>query len=455
MIAKILHIQSKSEFQNKIDYNEKKVEKGVAEVIFNNTYSKNKTDRLDTFMEVISLNKNVRNNLAFEVSLNLPPGESLSNDDFQNLMNDYLKGIGYDNVPVLAYKHFDSGHNHLHLLVSHVDWDGKKINQFNLFLKSQNVSRELEVKHNIRQTEYDFKVTNESLSSKLCRKYYIQNALKKGLKAYNTKEYLTSLFTPDELKTITKRNVENEQMNILLRRKKIDIIQYLEKHKLFNKQFKDELYVKVESVYNLHKDNPTAFVKGLKEEGVYVRKVYDKGKPNFVYGISDVSFYINDNKLARKFAYSAIVSGLVVDENKSFDRYEQEKYLMIMVPKSLYKAKNLNAFSEDLKENGVELITYQNSGGIYGVAFKSIDIDSAEIIKGSDIGVSWNDIKEMLDDNNKIIIDNKYDNDDKIELEEFDYLPHVPEKNLHNHKDEEDYQTIRKKYGKKSRGMSR
>jgi hypothetical protein len=347
----------------------------------------------------------------------------------------------------------------LHVFVSHVDWDGKKINQFNLFLKSQKVSRELESKYDLVSTEYKFNITEESLNSKNSRKYYLHNALRKSLKSYNTKSFIESKLSDDKIKLINGRYIENDQISILLGNKKAEILKYLEEQNMFNKIFKDELYKKVDSAFQKYKDSPEEFVKELKKNDVYVRKIYDNGIPHFVYGLKDVSFYIDDNKLARKFAYSSITGEQSTNEinviGKSFTTEKQKGYLLNTVGKSLHGVRSLEAFAVNLKENNVELITYQNSGGIYGVAFKSLNIENAEIIKGSDIGISWNDIKDVIEDNREEIkMDINYDGGVE-EYEEVEYTPNVPPKSVHNHKDQEDYESIRRKYRKKSKGMGR
>src|ERR1035437_2453470 len=172
MITKITHISASKVLANKINYNEMKIEKGDGTLIIDNTFSENKEERISRFNNVINSNGNVKTNLAFEVCLSLPRSENISDEKFKNILNEYIKGMGYDNAPYVCYRHDDKEHQHYHLIVSHIDWNGKKIPQYNMFLKSQKLSRELEVKHELRVTEYNKNITDESLNAIDARKYY-------------------------------------------------------------------------------------------------------------------------------------------------------------------------------------------------------------------------------------------------------------------------------------------
>ena len=464
MICKISKIQNVSEFQAKIAYNEFKVEKGVAQILFDDTFSTNKNNRINTFLDCKSLNNNVRKNLAIEVTFNLPPGESLSNELFENLIREYMQGMGIEenSIPVLAYKHNDTRHNHAHVYMGMVTWDGVKLNNSNSFYKSQEISRKLEFKYDLRRTEYEYKNTEISLNSNNQSKYYLQNAIRKGLKASNTKDYLNSVLSELQIAYLNKhKRIENDQILIFLGKTHAkDILKFLDDQNLINKGHKAELFKKVDFVFNEFGNDAKSFIEKLKENGLYVRKVYKKGKPHFVYGLKEVSFYVDDNKLDKRFTYNAIIGDEKIRKeflNTSQDIETQKEYLKTSVPKALYNKKTLDDFSKALQDEEIELITYQNKGGIYGIAFKSTNIENAAIIKGSDIDISWNDIKEILTENNGGILVESEDIfiEESVEIED-SYVPHIPfSKNIHNKNEGEDYESIRKKYRIKKSGLSR
>jgi len=467
MIAKISNIQSMSSISGKISYNQDKVEKGVAILLFDNTMSSNKTHILNTFKEVLEKNKNVRKNFALEIVLSLPPSESISDDKFENIMHEYIKELGYENAPLIAYKHDDAAHKHLHIYVSQITWDGQKISDSNSKFRSLKITRALEEKYDLRKTETTFKVTSEALNIKNARKYYVQKALQKALKSYNTKTEIEKRFTEKELTILKTRNLPNEQVLVLLGKRRAEVMQFLEEKKMYNVILKDELYKDAHKILEENKDAPLQFLEKLQESGIYVRKVYDKktAEPYFVYGIKDVSFYIEDKKLGNKFTYSALIGSKnkekqqdkKVNPNKEFDVFKQRKFLERTVSKHLKTSHNLDGLSKRLQEDGVELITYQNSGGIFGVAYKSLKIDNAEVIKGSDIHISWNDIEKTLAENKSELSVEFIDVQQKEEKEivHNSYTPYIPDVKLKGRNEDEDDRIRKGKKKTNKNGLSR
>ena len=462
MISKIIHITSFKMLQNKINYNEKKVETGAGVLLIDNTFSKNKKERFNSFSDVISNNKNVRSNLAFEISINLPHGENINNETFQSILNYYIKELGYENAPFVAYRHEDKRHKHFHVIVSHIDWEGNKINQYNMFLKAQKISRDLENKYKLIPTAYNTKITTEALNAINSRKYYYQSAIIKGLKGYNTKTELEKNLTAEQITRIEnhyKNNtpLSNEQIDVLLGNKKDVIKEYLTEKGLFNVMLKDELYNKVENVFKISADS-TAFIKNLQKENIYVRKIFVQGNPQFIYGLKDVSFYINDIKLAKKFTYSNLFENRtnerkINSENslRTFDLKKQKDFIKRQAIRAISGSKSIKEFSEKLNEKGIELITYQNKGGIYGVGFKSVNIANAEVIKGSDVGLSWNSIEKQISHNSEILIKEIIVSEENEAVNEFVYdntfyLP--PVERIKGEKEEDFLSKKKKKKGK-------
>lgn len=458
MIAKIIHLSSISAIKGKINYNESKVEKGTGAILLDNTFSLDKNERLNVFKDVISGNNNVRTNLAFEMSINLPHGENLNDAVFLNIVSDYMEELKYENTPMLVYRHDDALHKHLHVIVSHVDWDGKKIDQYNLFRKTQKLSRALELKYNLKPTDYNKGLTDEALNCKNARKYYFQNALNKGLKGYNTKKYLIENLSVDQVNLLTSSLLSNEQIGVLLNDKKDLIRNYLTENRLFNTLLKDELFQKVDAVYKLSSDSNT-FVESLKKSGIYVRKIFKKGEPLFVYGLEDLSFYMDDSKLGKKFSYKSLVGEKehLNSVKGTFTVKEQKSFLKRLIVKTVSKSKTLDEFSQDLLKDKIELITYQNSNGIYGVGFKSVGIENADIFKGSDLGFSWNDLQVYFEKNSELNINEfiSVEANNEALTNDIGYMPYVPTNIFKSGKgDEEDFLTIRRKQKKdKKRGI--
>jgi len=56
-----------------------------------------------------------------------PKGRSLGKEELVTLSQDWLKGMGYGNQPYLLIFHKDTNNNHIHMVSSRVDREGKKI----------------------------------------------------------------------------------------------------------------------------------------------------------------------------------------------------------------------------------------------------------------------------------------------------------------------------------------
>ncbi len=282
------------------------------------------------------------------------------------------------------------------------------------------------------------------------------------MKGYNTKSYLEKNLTSEQIekiKTGYKNNtpLSNEQVEILLGNRKDVIRNYLTEKGLFNLMLKDELYKKVESIHTKSTNN-SEFIKNLQKENVYVRKIFVQGKPGFIYGLKEISFYINDVKLGKKFTYSNLFENAINEENakkqlssKIFDIKKQKEFIKRQVFKSIACSKSINELSIKLNEKGIELITYQNKRGIYGVGFKSLNIANPEIIKGSDIGLSWNSIEKQIELNSdiplkEVIISEQNETiDESLNSNDF-YMP--PIERIRGEKEEDFLSKKKRKKGK-------
>jgi hypothetical protein len=97
-----------------LNYNEKKVKEGVAEIISAANYPmdveqlsfENKLNRLEN---QAALNENVSRK-SVHISLNFDPSEKLSKERLQEIADTYMQKIGFGEQPYLVYQHFDSGH---------------------------------------------------------------------------------------------------------------------------------------------------------------------------------------------------------------------------------------------------------------------------------------------------------------------------------------------------------
>lgn len=87
------------------------------------------------------------------ISLNPHPDDRLTDAQFSQLADDYMKMMGFENVPFIVFKHEDIDRYHLHIVALRVDTDGRCISDKNNFYKNKQVCRELEKKYGLKVAE--------------------------------------------------------------------------------------------------------------------------------------------------------------------------------------------------------------------------------------------------------------------------------------------------------------
>jgi len=331
-------------------------------------------------MEVGEMNKQVYKKY-FEVSLNLTPGEQLKSDKFLQIAQEYMLRMGYGNCCYAVILHKDREHQHLHILSTTVDYDAMHINDSNIRRKSQSISRELEVKYNLKEVEYN-KFKSKSLSKIKERQYYFSNALDKGLRNFSTKTELMELLS-DDVKLVQDNHLTNTQLELLLGKDVYNEVGgVLEKNNLFVNLYKDELLQQLDSCYNVSK-NKYDFFENVHAAGLYVRTLTDKdGKLKLTYGLPNASIYFKEERIPQRYRY-ATISRFLCTRAMSAD--EQKKSIAL---KAIVALKNSNSFESylvELDKIGVVARLLENSGGIYGISFKLKDVEDAIIFKASDI----------------------------------------------------------------------
>ena len=84
------------------------------------------------------------------ISLNPHPDDKLTDAQFSQLADDYMKMMGFDKVPYIVFKHEDIDRFHLHIVALRVDTHGRCISDKNNFYKNKKVCRELENKYGLK-----------------------------------------------------------------------------------------------------------------------------------------------------------------------------------------------------------------------------------------------------------------------------------------------------------------
>ena len=143
MIATIL--RSSTRF-NAVDYNEKKVTQGTAELLeIKNFDLLQKTGNIsskslqDYLIKYSAKNDNIQKP-QFHLAISCKKDE-YDYDELIEFAHRYLKVMGYgeDGQPLLIYGHYDTNNHHIHIVTSRIDPQGKKIEHDNERLRSQAV----------------------------------------------------------------------------------------------------------------------------------------------------------------------------------------------------------------------------------------------------------------------------------------------------------------------------
>ena len=304
----IASISKTSNYKTIIEYHLKKEREGNGRLLFDGTFSPDR-EFVKSFDGLFQLyaKENMRNKVA-HIAISLPNDEKQSDFQFVSIANDYLKEMGYAECPYLIYRHTDSSHEHIHIVVSTIDYNGKKIPEFKDHYKSQLITRQLEKKYSLKTTEYNAESRGKTLTEINFRRFYMFQAIKKASKAHNSKAYIHSFLTHKEKESLLgKKELTQNQIQSVLGRDRFDsLYSYLQKNGYFVTLFKDELSKKLDSI--LSKSNTfNDFVKECNRQGVYVRRLIDKNqRPFFKYGMITEQFFTKDKNLSARFRYDQI-----------------------------------------------------------------------------------------------------------------------------------------------------
>jgi hypothetical protein len=131
-----VRINSSKSILRALNYNEQKVKTGDAGCLLAHHFLKDKQslnfyEKLRHFRSYQELNERTKTN-TLHVSLNFDPSEKLSSETLARIAQSYMQGIGFGNQPYLVYQHFDSGHPHLHIVSTNIQFNGERISMHNL-----------------------------------------------------------------------------------------------------------------------------------------------------------------------------------------------------------------------------------------------------------------------------------------------------------------------------------
>ncbi|NER27630.1 MAG: relaxase/mobilization nuclease domain-containing protein [Symploca sp. SIO1C4] len=86
---------------------------------------------------------------VYHASLSLPKQEWLSQDQWNSLVEDYLKGMGFDYNQYCLFQHHDREHEHVHIVASRIRLDGTTVSESWDYVRSEKLLRQLEKQYGL------------------------------------------------------------------------------------------------------------------------------------------------------------------------------------------------------------------------------------------------------------------------------------------------------------------
>jgi hypothetical protein len=130
---------------------EAQIMKNRAEVILYNKCFGNAGELIKQFNELRQHNQKL-SKPVMHVTLSLAPGEIKSGSTLSAIAEDTARHLGFEENMFVAVLHKDtSNHQHLHLVVNRVGFDGKTLSDSNNYKRMADCCRKLELKHKLQQ----------------------------------------------------------------------------------------------------------------------------------------------------------------------------------------------------------------------------------------------------------------------------------------------------------------
>lgn len=109
------------------------------------------------FGEVRSLRPKV-GRAVLHVSLSAAPGEHLSDDQWRQVATHYLQGMGLENNQYIVTRHLDTEHEHVHLLVNRIRFDGGITSDSHDYRRQEVLMRAIEQEYDLQRVPSSIEV---------------------------------------------------------------------------------------------------------------------------------------------------------------------------------------------------------------------------------------------------------------------------------------------------------
>ncbi|MFT3703026.1 MAG: relaxase/mobilization nuclease domain-containing protein [Agriterribacter sp.] len=124
--------------------------KSRAEILLFNQCFGNERELIKQFSEVRQLNKKLSNPVQ-HITLSFAPNEKLPAHQLTELVEDFAKEMDFDKHQFIAVEHTDTSHQHLHIIVNRVGFNGKTLSDSNNYKRMADCCRRMETKYGLQK----------------------------------------------------------------------------------------------------------------------------------------------------------------------------------------------------------------------------------------------------------------------------------------------------------------
>jgi len=337
MVARIIEGE---EIRGAVEYNEEKVAKGAAELLYAHLYAKDASnlsfkEKLFRLQHLADLAQRA-DNVCTHISIGFHPSEKLPPELLRRLAVEYMEKIDFGNQPFLLYEHFDTAIQHMHIVTTKIKDDGKAIDTSFIGIKKSIPATEyLEEKYGLIKAKEQ--KSNETIAIKAADLKAIQYGEKPTKKEIS--RVVRSVISLYEFGSLTEFNSILRQFNVVADQGEEN--SRMRKHNGL--------------VYRAIQTNGELIGKGIKSSSIY-------GKPKLDF-------------LQGQF-------------KKKKARPEHRERIYRIIDDVLNKGVDEKRFLKELSDNGIYVHIHRNKEGIaYGITF--VDNLTLTVFKGSDIERSF------------------------------------------------------------------
>ena len=349
MVAKI---STGSSLFGALAYNQDKVDRKEAEVLFSNKMllSEDGNFSIGECMRSFEMQMPVQLSTQkpiLHISINPHPEDVLTDQQLADIAREYMQKLGYGGQPYLVYKHTDIDRRHIHIVGLRVDENGRPLNDRFEHRRSKQITRELERKYDLHPAERRERAERPELKKVDYAagdvKHQIGNTVKAACYGYRFQSF-------------------GEYRALL-------------------------------AAYNVCAEEVKGEINGKAYQGIVYSAMNGKGEKT--------GNPVKASRIGKSVGYEAVQrrmerSGEAIRNGKQKERTRK------IVAAAMQTARNRQEFEQELKRQGIDVVFRRNdSGRIYGVTF--IDHDSRVVLNGSRLGKEYsaNVFNNLYSDENK------------------------------------------------------